>query len=872
MGLGDLEITQGLFGSGTSPGAMGTGQQRFNPPQLGQPKRNPDGSLVYDMPKDSKRAEAYLNGTDPGDVVYEEDPYKAWQDPQAEARRAELNAQLGKYEGRQAPTIDRGEIERFGGVGLAPAKTYEGAQVGQFERGQAAQLSPAERIEAERVGGINIGQAQGFGGAQIDPAAQARAAQLGRQDQQFRAGQTGLMSQLQDQAAGRGPSLAGGQLQEASERTLAQQAGAAAAGGGSSALARRQLASNAAQQNQQTARDVAQVRLQEQLSARQQLAGVTQTGREQDINVANAQAQLQQQTSLANQAALNQRAGQQAGLNQQAGIFSAEQMNQRQYQQAQLNAQLGLANQQAGMQALMANQQYGNQFALQQGQFGQQMNLANMQAYNERQALQSQLQQQAGLANQQYSNQFALQQGAWAQQAGLANQQYSNQALFANQQASLQQQQLNDAMARYFTEAGLGLDARQQQAMMAYQALQSQQALGYAGLEQKAYEGAREGIGGMMSGLGGAIGMLAASDEEVKSSVTRGDDRIGAFLDQMMERHSSTVDDALTPARTKKSEGLFGGMSSAGVTSAMSAMSDEKAKNLQAENDKMKAIMVGQAMSSRGSGGSTGKGLFGGLASGMAAGGQADMARDKAAAANAPKKADPSSTMTPVMNNPNANIAVPSGPSGAAMMAPSYGGLQPSPFPQPAMAQPPAAPMVPPGSIPSNMTNAANPYDIPQTWSDKDMKSYSPAGMKTNIGSGDMRIQNFLNTFNNAGSGPSSGPSNPMNYGQGMSMSDKTTKNKIDEVVTDKIRNFLNNQHAYEYEYKDEYKNLPGAGQGRFVSTMAQNLQKSDLGKQAVQPGPNGKLMVDYGKLMGTMLASEAYLNERLNKLEKGKK
>jgi len=871
MGLGDLSVTQSLFGSGSSPGVMGTGQQRFNPPQLGQPKRDANGNIIYDMPKDPQRAEDYLYGKDPGDIVYEEDPYKAWQDPQAEARRAQLEADKAKYEGRQLSgdaKINRGDIERFSGVSIAPAERYGGAQVGQFERGQAAQLSPAERIQAERVGGINIGQAQGFGGAQIDPAAQARAAQLGRQDQQFRAGQTGLMSQLQEQAAGRGPSLAGGQLQEASERTLAQQAGAAAAGGGSSALARRQLATNAAQQNQQTARDVAQVRLQEQLAARQQLAGVAQTGREQDINVANAQAQLAQQTALANQAAINQRAGQQAGLNQQAGMFSAEQMNQRQYQQAQLNAQLALANQQAGMQALMANQQYGNQFALQQGQFGQQMNLANMQAFNERQALQAQLQQQAGLANQQYANQFALQQGAWAQQAGLANQQYSNQALFANQQAAMQQQQLNDAMARYYTEAGLGLDARQQQAMMAYQALQSQQALGYAGLEQKAYEATREGVGGFMSGIGGAIGMMAASDEEVKGSVTRGDQKIGSFLDQMMNRHSSTVDDALTPAPTKKSEGLFGGlaggMSSAGAASAMSAMSDEKAKNLQAENDKMKAVMIGQAMSSRGSGGSTGKGFFGGLASGMASGGQAAMAKDKAAA-NAPKKSDPSSTMTPVMNNPNAAIAVPGGPGGAAAMAPSYGGLpvRQDPFPQPAMATMMPPPAVPPTSIPANMTNAANPYDVPQTWSDKGMKSYSPMGMKTNIGSGDMRIQNFLNTFNSAGSGPSSGPSNPMSYGGGMSA-----------FSDERIKELLDTAQAHDYEYKDEYKDLPGAGEGRFVSPMAQELAKTELGSSMVKEGPDGKLMVDYGKGFGTILAAQTYLNERLNELEakKGKK
>lgn len=914
MGLGDLSVTQSLFGNGSSPGVMGTGQQRFTQPQMGNVKRDKDGNPIMDITQQpgesdedyTKRAQRYFDGdASAGNVVYETDPYKAWQDPQADARRAQLQSQSDKYENRTISgdaRIDRGDLQNITGVSLQDAYGFQqgqGARVGQYQVGKAAQLTPAERVRQEQ-----IGQANQMNAAQIDPAAQARAAQLGRQDAEFRGGQTQLMGQLQEQAAGRGPSLAAGQLREATDRNIAQQAGMAASQGGSSAVQQRQLASGAAQANQQAGRDAAQMRIQEQLAARQQLQGVTQTGREQDINVANAQAQLQQQTALANQAAINARAGQQAGFQQGANQFNANALNDRQYQQAQMN-----------MQAQLANQQAGNQFALQQGQFGQQMNMANMEQYNQRQALQAQLYQQGGLATQAQMNQQQLQEGAWAQQAGLANQQYQNQALFANQQAAMQNQQMNDAMTRYYQEAGLGLDARQQQAMMAYQGMQQQTALGYAGLSQKAYEGAREGIGGMMGGVGSAVGALAMfSDEEVKNSVTRGDDKIGSFLSQYMDSIEQQNAQNLAPEPKKDSGGgLMGGMgSSMASAGAMSAMSDEKAKNLGAENDKLKAQMVGMSMNQ----GSHGKGFFGGLGGGIASGAQTSMAMDKANANSAvAKKPDPSSTMTPVMNNPNAAIAVP-GYAGAQQMSPSYGGLpvRDNPYGAPPAQQtwgvpPPQPATVPPATMPAGMSNMNNPYGPPlQTWSDKNTKSYSPAGMKQGIGSGDMKISNFLSSIygrGGAGSNPRSGGSGsvaggPVSYeslsngGENVAATGQSMNNQsmmyannpgftgdyapgvgtFNTMSDKKVKEFVDGQKAYDYEYKPQYKDEPLAGEGRYVSPMAQDLQKTELGKSMVTKGPDGKLVVDYGKGFGTIVAAQAYLNERLNELEakKGKK
>lgn len=104
--------------------------------------------------------------------------------------------------------------------------------------------------------------------------------------------------------------------------------------------------------------------------------------------------------------------------------------------------------------------------------------------------------------------------------------------------------------------------------------------------------------------------------------------------------------------------------------------------------------------------------------------------------------------------------------------------------------------------------------------------------------------------------------------------SDKAGKKDV-KSGDSKARSFLDALKAYEYEYKDPSK--PGAGEGKFISPMAQDLEKTELGAQAVMDTPEGK-MVDYGKLGGAMLASQTMLNERLNTLEaalkakKGKK
>ncbi len=209
-------------------------------------------------------------------------------DSESEARQAAFASQLNAANQRSAPKV------------------------------AAAKLGPAERIAAAQAQGATIDQSQ---------------------QAQFRAQQATLANQLAAQAAGQGPSLAQSQLQQATNRNVAQSMALAASQRGATAgQGLRSLAQQTSNINQQAAQQSADLAMQEQMAARQQLAGVAAAGREQDIGLATSQAGLTQQTSLAN-----------AGFTQQAALANQDAGNQFQLQQAQLNQQAGLANQQSAL-------------------------------------------------------------------------------------------------------------------------------------------------------------------------------------------------------------------------------------------------------------------------------------------------------------------------------------------------------------------------------------------------------------------------------------------------------------------------------------------------------------------------------------------
>jgi hypothetical protein len=92
-------------------------------------------------------------------------------------------------------------------------------------------------------------------------------------------------------------------------------------------------------------------------------------------------------------------------------------------------------------------------------------------------------------------------------------------------------------------------------------------------------------------------------------------------------------------------------------------------------------------------------------------------------------------------------------------------------------------------------------------------------------------------------------------------LSDETKKKEIEPASKD-IQEFLNALKDYKYEYKN-----PKFGVGKHISVMAQDLEKSSVGKSMVLDTPEGK-MVHYGKGLGLMLAAQAHLNARINKME----
>jgi hypothetical protein len=110
--------------------------------------------------------------------------------------------------------------------------------------------------------------------------------------------------------------------------------------------------------------------------------------------------------------------------------------------------------------------------------------------------------------------------------------------------------------------------------------------------------------------------------------------------------------------------------------------------------------------------------------------------------------------------------------------------------------------------------------------------------------------------------------SNPINRAtRGWRISDENKKESISYDPKD-VEKFMGRLKASSYNYKPEIQDSPLASKNREIGVMAQDLEKSKLGKESVKNTPNGKI-VDYDNLGPKMLASIANLNERLKKMEK---
>lgn len=100
--------------------------------------------------------------------------------------------------------------------------------------------------------------------------------------------------------------------------------------------------------------------------------------------------------------------------------------------------------------------------------------------------------------------------------------------------------------------------------------------------------------------------------------------------------------------------------------------------------------------------------------------------------------------------------------------------------------------------------------------------------------------------------------------GAAAAMSDRRTKKNVEDG-RGAVREFLSKLKASTWDYKDEKH-----GRGRHAGVMAQDVEKSKLGKDIVIETPEGK-MLDTKKALGAVLASVADLHSRLERAERGK-
>ena len=96
----------------------------------------------------------------------------------------------------------------------------------------------------------------------------------------------------------------------------------------------------------------------------------------------------------------------------------------------------------------------------------------------------------------------------------------------------------------------------------------------------------------------------------------------------------------------------------------------------------------------------------------------------------------------------------------------------------------------------------------------------------------------------------------------------KENMNQTEKSGSEMVEEFLDALKSYTYNYKDSENNGKKNPEGKVTSVMAQDLEKSKLGKQMVSEGPEGK-MVDYAQGMAPLFAAIAELNQRTKKLEK---
>jgi hypothetical protein len=91
-----------------------------------------------------------------------------------------------------------------------------------------------------------------------------------------------------------------------------------------------------------------------------------------------------------------------------------------------------------------------------------------------------------------------------------------------------------------------------------------------------------------------------------------------------------------------------------------------------------------------------------------------------------------------------------------------------------------------------------------------------------------------------------------------------------DKGGANEVQSFLDSLRAYTFRYKDpkhELKSVPNGG--KYLGVMAQDVEKTDSGKQIVSENEEGTKVLEFGPLISALTAGVGNLNERLRGLEK---
>jgi len=430
---------------------------------------------------------------------------EAFKDPTAEANKKKLEQRAGEAAARTA--------ERVAASSVADPGAVRAADIGAVDQGTAAVVRGVAGPTAARVGTVQQGQAGQTRQVGVGPAARIET----DPQAQFRGGQATAMDLLRARAEGGGPSPAALLLREQTDRNIAGAVGrAASAGPGvNPATAARLAGQQIATTNQQAGRDAALLRAEETARATEQLATTAGAGRQQDIGLAAEQARLEQETTTLQSEADLQRSLADMQAQQQIALQSGDIELARNIEQARLAQQTALAAGEIDLARALEDSRNEQQIAVQRGELDLARNI-----------------EQARL-----QTETAIKSGDMALARNIANAQLEQGAAAANQQAALQQQQLNDQLVSQYVSQGLALDQAQFLAGIELERLRGEQSLGIQGINAGVAAGnqaTKAGVVGGMLGAGGAIGAgYAASDKRLKKDIAPGDKDIRAVMERL---------------------------------------------------------------------------------------------------------------------------------------------------------------------------------------------------------------------------------------------------------------------------------------------------------------------------------------------------